>query len=89
LFVLWALLQLVLEGEKIHRLIERRVEAWPAGAALELGVGRKQRLSASGTPEGAGAFLVIQGAAAGALGAVLAQDVELFRCQLSVGHDSV
>src|SRR5690242_8806677 len=53
------------------------VEARPASAALELGLGGEQLLPAAGAIERAGAFFVIQRAAARPLGAVLAHDVVL------------
>src|SRR5262249_26133948 len=53
------------------------VEARPAGAALELGLGDEQFLAAAGAEKRAGAFFVIQRAAARPLGAVLAHDVIL------------
>src|SRR4029077_1863191 len=53
------------------------IEARPAGAALELGLGNEQFLIATGAIEHAGAFFVIQRAAARPLGAVLAHDVIL------------
>src|SRR5215204_4706555 len=73
-------------GGGFHRLIERCKEAGPSGSALELRVGRKQRLAAVGAAEGAGALFLVEGARAGAFGAVLAQDVMLLRGQSSIGH---
>ena len=55
------------------------VEARPAGAAVEFRLRDEQLLPAGGASEGAGAFFVIQRAAARPLGAVLAHDVKLFR----------
>ena len=60
-------------------VVERRVEAGPAGAAVELGGGGEQRQVAAGAVVGAGAVLLVERAGAGALGAVLAQHVELLR----------
>src|SRR5262249_52093009 len=53
------------------------IEARPAGAALELGLGDEQLLAATGAIKRAGAFFVIERAATRALGAVLAHDVIL------------
>ena len=61
---------------------ERREEARPAGAALELAVGDEQRLAAADAGERPGALLVQQRAGAGPLGAVLAQHLVLLRRQL-------
>src|SRR5581483_1972390 len=55
----------------------RIVEARPAGAALELGLGAEQLLVAAGAVKRARALLMQQRAAAGTLGAVLAHDVIL------------
>src|SRR5258708_17440105 len=57
--------------------LDRLIKAGPAGATLEFRIGREQRLTARGAFERAGSLLVIQSAPAGALGAVLAQHVEL------------
>src|SRR4051812_23478635 len=65
-----------------HRVVERLPEARPAGAALELGVGGKQRQVAAGAGEDALAMLLQQRAGARPLGAVLAQDVVLHRREL-------
>src|SRR5215471_7879870 len=51
--------------------IERRPEAGPAGAAVEFGVGRKQRLSATGAIVNAGSVLLVERARPGTLCAVL------------------
>src|SRR3954468_10421177 len=61
----------------LHRARLRVVEARPAGAALELGLGHEQLLPAARAGEGAGALLEVQRAASRPLGAVLAHDVEL------------
>src|SRR5438128_9059615 len=58
-------------------VLQRRVEAGPAGAAVELGGGGEEGQIAAGAGIGAGAVLLVQGAGAGALGAVLAQHVVL------------
>src|SRR2546421_4177672 len=58
-------------------VLQRRVEAGPAGAAVELGGGGEERQIAAGAGIGAGAVLLVEGAGAGALGAVLAQHVVL------------
>src|SRR4051794_36188899 len=63
-------------------IFDRLVEARPAGAALELGVGGKQRQVAAGAGEDALAVLFQQRAGARPFGAVLAQDVVLHRRQL-------
>src|SRR5262245_27746479 len=59
------------------RAVDWSVEAWPAGAALELGLRREQRLVAGGANECARALFIEQRAAARPLGAVLAHDVIL------------
>src|SRR4051794_16749830 len=64
------------------RVVERLVEARPAGATLEFGLGRKQRQVAAGAGEDALAMLLQQRAGARPLGAVLAQDVVLHWRQL-------
>src|SRR5213078_4847800 len=46
-------------GHRVDGVLERLVEAGPAGAALEFRLGRKQRLAAAGAFERAGAFLFI------------------------------
>src|SRR5262249_4546823 len=56
-----------------HRVVEAR----PAGAALEFLLRHEQRLLAAGAAEGTGALLVVECAAAGCLGAMLAHDVIL------------
>src|SRR5690606_38492266 len=45
--------------------VDEGIEARPAGAALELGVGGEERLLAAGAMEGAGAMLVIERGAVG------------------------
>src|SRR6185503_9276387 len=60
-------------GLGLDRLRQRLVEARPAGAALEFGVGGEQRQVAAGAGENAFAFFAIERARARALGAVLAQ----------------
>src|SRR6476659_6581105 len=64
-------------GGRRDRAFNRLVEAWPAGAALELRIGREERLATASTVEGAGTLLEVEGAGAGALGTVLAQHVKL------------
>src|ERR1700722_13936522 len=64
-------------GYGLDRAGLRIVEAWPAGAALELLLRAEQRLLAAGAVERAGALLVIERTAARPFGAVLAHDVEL------------
>src|SRR5580693_3754815 len=61
----------------IDRARLRIVETRPAGAALELLLRGEQRLPAAGAIKRAGAFFVIERAAARPFGAVLAHDVEL------------
>ena len=63
-------------------VFERLVEARPAGAALEFGLGGEQRQVAAGAGEDALAVLLQQRARARALGALLAQDFILLRRQL-------
>src|SRR5579862_1154720 len=60
------------------RILERRPKAWPAGAAVELRVGREERLAAAGAMIDAGAVFLVERARPGALGAVLAQYLVLF-----------
>src|SRR5262249_1162332 len=62
---------------RLHRARLRIVEARPAGAAVELALGAKQRLAAAGAAEGAGALLVVERPAARRFGAVAAQPVVL------------
>src|SRR5712691_10528659 len=64
-------------GRGLDRALLRVVEARPAGAALELLLRHEQRLAASRAGEGAGAFLVVERATPGRLGAVPAQHVVL------------
>src|SRR6516225_3187527 len=63
-------------------IVERLVEAGPAGAALEFGLGGKQRQVAAGAGEDALAMLLQQRAGPGTLGALVAQDFVLLRGQL-------
>ena len=62
--------------------LDRGIEARPARAALELGLGRKQRQVAAGAGENALAVLLQQRTGAGPLGAMIAQDLILLRCEL-------
>src|SRR5271169_5206383 len=64
------------------RIVERLVEARPAGAALELGLRGEQRQVATGAGEDALAMLLEQWTRARAFGALLAQDFILLRRQL-------
>src|ERR1700691_3501634 len=64
-------------GRCLDRARHWIVETRPASAALEFLLRVEQRLIAGGAIERAGAFLVIERAAAGAFSAVLAHDVEL------------
>src|SRR5262245_26598500 len=66
---------------RADRVVDWRPEARPAGAALILGLGGVQGQLAAGADECPGALLSVQRACAGALGAVLAQHVELLRRQ--------
>ncbi len=68
-------------GRGLDRAFNRNVEARPPGAALELLLRHEQVLTAGGAAEGAGAFLIVEGAAAGSLGPVPAQYVVLLRRQ--------
>src|SRR5438309_4123960 len=56
-------------------VVERLIEARPAGAALELGLRGEQRQVATGAGEDALAMLVQQRARTWALGALLAEDI--------------
>src|SRR3974390_2736356 len=60
-------------SRSFHRIRQRCIETRPAGAALELGVGREQREVAAGTGKNALALFVVERTRAGALGAVLTQ----------------
>ena len=57
---------------------ERLGEAWPAGAAFELGAAVEQRQAAQLAGEDAGALLVEEDAAERRLGAMVEEDVALF-----------
>src|SRR5205807_4936607 len=70
-------------GVGFDRLAERRPKARPAGAAVEFGVRRKERLSAPGAVIDSGAVLLIEGARSGAFGAVLPQHPVLRRRQFT------
>src|ERR1700745_1741811 len=61
---------------------ERIVEARPTGAAFELGLGGEQRQVAAGAGEDALAVLLQKRARPGTLGALVAQDLILLRCEL-------
>src|SRR5438105_4219067 len=61
-------------GRGLDRARNRIVEARPAGAALELGLGDEQRLFAARAGEGAGALLIVERAAAGRFRAMPAHD---------------
>ena len=54
-----------------HGTANRRVEAWPAGTALELRVGSEQGEVASGTDKGTAALFMVERAAAGRFGCCL------------------
>src|SRR4051812_10183058 len=62
--------------------LDRLIEARPARAALELGVGREQRQVAAGAGEYALAVLLEQRTGARPLGALFTQDVILLRREL-------
>src|SRR5579859_126718 len=64
------------------RVVQRLVEARPTRAALELGVGRKQRQVAAGAGEDAFAVLLQKRARARPLRALIAQDFILLRREL-------
>src|SRR5580700_1845574 len=64
-------------GVGLDHLFERRREARPAGAAVELRAGVEQRLAAAGAVIDPGAVLLVERARPGALGAVLAQHAVL------------
>src|SRR6185437_10984123 len=66
----------------LHRIVQRREEARPAGAALELGAGGEQLLATPRTHECAAPLFDVQRAGAGPFRAVLAQHGELLRRQL-------
>src|SRR5262249_32778796 len=68
-------------GRCADGVLERRPEARPAGAALELRVGREQILSTAGTPEHAVPFFGVQWARARPLGSMLPQNVKLLAGQ--------
>src|SRR5207237_1644978 len=55
-------------------VVERLVEAWPAGAALEFGIRGEQGQIAAGAGEDTLAFFLQERARTRPLGAVLAQD---------------
>src|SRR5581483_4976483 len=64
------------------RILERLVEARPASAALEFGVGGEQRQVAAGAGKDALAMLLQKRARPRPLGALLAQDLVLLRGEL-------
>src|SRR5262252_4627097 len=66
-------------GRRFDRPFNRIVKARPAGAAVEFLLRYEQRLIAAGAGEGAVTLLVIERAAAGGLGAVLAHHLVLLR----------
>ena len=61
-------------------IFERLIKAWPASAALKLGLGRKQWQIATGTSESALALFLVEWAGVRPLGAFLAQDRILLGC---------
>src|SRR5512147_1774000 len=66
---------MVLRGANAAR--ERRPEARPTRAAVELGLRREERQIATGAEVVAGSVLLVERAAAGLFGVVLAQHAEL------------
>src|SRR5690349_4141323 len=66
-----------LVGRSRDRVGQRLEEAWPAGAAVELGSGIIERQAAAGAGEDALAMLVVERAGKGRLGMRLAQHGEL------------
>src|ERR1051326_6832413 len=69
-------------GLGLHRVVERRPEARPSRAAVELRAGVEQGLAAAGAVKDPSAVLLIERSRPGALGAVLAQDPVLLGIQL-------
>src|SRR6185437_14379714 len=67
----------------LHRALDRTEEARPSRAAVEFGRGLEQRLPASTAAEDPGGVLVVGGARAGSLGAVLAQNAVLIGRELA------
>ena len=65
------------------RLVERRPKARPSGAAVELGVRRKDGLTAAGAVIHPAAILLVERARSGAFGAVFPQHSILRRRQLA------
>src|SRR5688572_10006557 len=65
-----------------RRAFDRRPEAWPAGAAFELGLHLVGRRAAGGADEGALSLLMQQRRGAGPLGRMLEHDRELLGTQL-------
>src|SRR6185312_3546363 len=68
-------------GLGFDRVLKRRPEARPAGAAVEFGAGVEQRLTTAGAVIDPGAILLVERARAGAFGAMLAQHPVLLRGQ--------
>src|SRR3546814_17648053 len=68
-------------GRGADRAFERRPEARPAGAAVELGLARIERQRAAGADEGAGALFLVERAGDGAFGRRFAQYAILERRQ--------
>src|SRR5204863_1969652 len=66
----------------LDRSLERRDEAGPSGAALELAAGHEQPLPAAGTRERADPLLIQQRTRSGPLGAVSSQHRVLLRGEL-------
>src|SRR5260370_29026348 len=63
------------------RILDRRGEARPTGAAVEFAAGVEQRLAAAGAVINPGAMLLVERARAGAFGAMLPQHPVLLRGQ--------
>src|SRR6516164_339274 len=71
-------------GLRLDRLLDRRRKARPSRSAVELGIGGEQRLAATGAVVDALAVFLVERARAGALGAVLAQNLILGGRQLAL-----
>src|SRR5258708_6265808 len=68
-------------GRGLDSVFERRIEARPAGTAVEFGVGGKQRLPTAGTMIDAGIVFLVERARTGTFGTMLAQDAKLLAGQ--------
>src|SRR5437868_4848247 len=63
----------------LYGIGQRLIEAWPAGSALKLRIGRKERQITSGASKCSLALFLVERTASWALGAVLTQDHVLVR----------